>query len=109
MIKLKVQNNQKVNVLNAIKKDNIYQYQLEGNIIKIEKCYDSIVIIITNKEYNNKLFFKEYDTYGVLSLGDSSSRYEIELIKLIILDKKIEIEYKIDDSFIFILEEIYDW
>lgn len=88
--------------LDGIKEKNKYIYIHDNNIITIDKM--NKIIKIKNKDSFNTIFLKE--AYGMFEFEKRFVKYNIDIIELIILDKYIELTYKIDSERKFILEEI---
>ena len=46
--------------------------------------------------------------YGIINIENKKIKYDFSIIKLVILNNRIEFIYKIDDIKRFVLEEVYE-
>lgn len=110
-IKLKIKHiiddEEKNYLVDAIQTDNKFIYSYDNYKFTIIKEKKRIVIKIIS-DIINEIFFEENSSYGIISINNEKIQYKIELINLKILDKIIEIDYKIDKINKFVLEEVYD-
>lgn len=91
-------------IVYAIKSNNKYFYSHNENKFDIIKKEDEVHIKVTNSIIH-EIFFRKINSYGII---DKKYSYKIKLINLKILDKIIEIDYKVDSVNKFVLEEVYD-
>lgn len=106
-IRHKLGNEEQNYIVKAIKDNDKYIYNYEKSKITIIKSNNQVVII-NNSDIINEIYFDSNNSYGIFTINNEKIKYEVELIKLTILDKIIEIDYKIDTINKFMLEELND-